>query len=539
MYKCLKKMYLVRIVHHWLDIAWGGGSHDKPSILKKIQGGFLGTYAAEILILIFKIAESMLEPSVRLYIYDSVCLESFPDSSTCSHLSEDASAELQVQRSSAAYIMHYKLLLNLPAMVLVLFCGAWSDRAGRKIPVIITCFGSILAVLLYMSSTYVSPTAPFLPLILIGAAVRGVFGRSAVMTMSLHSYVSDISDAETRTRKISRLVAMSSFGYLIGCMTAGVLIQHYGFLLVFMVVAILQTTCVLFAVTCMRDTVKPDPTPTTCQLSQFKDCFRVLVEPRAGRRQQLFLVAFLIVMLQQTCKSGEMDITLLFVSRSPLNWTKAEYGFLLGTDYACLGITAFFLLPLFMRCCHLKDLALTIMGLICKVFRMGFMAFSTTTWNVYFSVAIGGFNAFTNAGMKSIISKTVNNDELGRTFSLLSCGETVANMMGSVLFATLYSATVDIFPGFAFLVEGGVYVVMAIIVAVTMITSRRITMKKRPTNLQKKVMGQSKFKVECMIRLLSKWTIQDQLFNRLMTGEHLRRHYDVELVIMANWISKM
>ena len=43
----------------------------------------------------------------------------------------------------------------------------------------------------------------------------------------------------------------------------------------------------------------------------------------------------------QTCKSGEVDITLLFVERSPLNWSKSLYGYLLAVDYACLGIYMF------------------------------------------------------------------------------------------------------------------------------------------------------------------------------------------------------
>jgi hypothetical protein len=43
--------------------------------LERIQNGFVGAYAAELLVFIFKISESMLEPSVRLYIYDSVCLQ--------------------------------------------------------------------------------------------------------------------------------------------------------------------------------------------------------------------------------------------------------------------------------------------------------------------------------------------------------------------------------------------------------------------------------------------------------------------------------
>ena len=46
--------------------------------------------------------------------------------------------------------MIYRILVNVPAVFLGLFCGAWSDVTGRKLPMMIPSLGSILAVVLYM-----------------------------------------------------------------------------------------------------------------------------------------------------------------------------------------------------------------------------------------------------------------------------------------------------------------------------------------------------------------------------------------------------
>jgi len=70
----------------------------------------------------------------------------------CSHLSDYPDKEDDVQATAANYLMYYKLIVNLPALLLLLFCGAWSDRVGRKLPVILSSFGTVIAVIFFMIS---------------------------------------------------------------------------------------------------------------------------------------------------------------------------------------------------------------------------------------------------------------------------------------------------------------------------------------------------------------------------------------------------
>ena len=121
-----------------------------------IQRSVLGVYAAEVIFFLFKFGEAILEPTLRVYIYEAVCFNHFPFSDICTHLHLHPARELVVQHSASRFIMYYKLLLNCPAMIMVLFCGAWSDRYGRKLPVMLSCFGTTFAVLLYMTSEQVS-----------------------------------------------------------------------------------------------------------------------------------------------------------------------------------------------------------------------------------------------------------------------------------------------------------------------------------------------------------------------------------------------
>ncbi len=433
--------------------------------------------AAEIIFFLFKIGESMLDPSVRLYIYQGVCFREFHNDTTCYRLKEFPDREDQIQNSSANYIMYYKLLLNCPAILLGLFCGAWSDKIGRKLPVMMTSFGTILAVMCYMLSMVMEEYGPYLPFVLVGAAIRGAFGKSAVMTMALHSYISDTSTPTDRTQRLGRLLGMNFFGYFVGSLTAGALLSVSSFDVIFCVVVFVNSLCVLVAVVFMKESVyKPplddddatdaDPDadtppllPTASADANFlrripfrwehvQESLGVLTRQRFyARGRSHLLLLFAGILLQQLCKSGETDASLLFVERAPLSWDKSMYGYLLAVDYACLGMAVLVLLPLLIHRGQLGDMTLILMGILFKILRLLLLSVSDHTWLVYMAVVVGCPSAMIVSGIKSLISKSVEEGEMGKVFSLLSCGETIANMLGSVTFTALYVSTLHLYPG--------------------------------------------------------------------------------------------
>jgi len=129
------------------------------------------------------------------------------------------------------------------------------------------------------------------------------------------------------------------------------------------------------------------------------------------------------------------------------------YGYLLATDYACLGLASSVLLPCLIHFFHLNDLSLAIIGVTFKILRLAMMTYGQHTWLIYLSVVIGCPSALIISSSKSLISKLVGDDELGKTFSLLSCGETISNLIGSLLFTLIYGTSVHIMPGLTFLLE--------------------------------------------------------------------------------------
>ena len=162
-------------------------------------------------------------------------------------------------------------------------------------------------------------------------------------------------------------------------------------------------------------------------------------------------------------KSGEQDITLLVVKRAPLLWSKSLYGYLVAVDYACLGMGTMLLLPALVRYFNMGDIALILTGTTFKTLRLFMLAFADVTWLVFMAVFLGAPSGMIISACKSIISKTVAENELGKVFSLLSCSEMLSNLLGSLIFTSLYSSFIEYYPGFVFTLDGAVYVVVLLL----------------------------------------------------------------------------
>lgn len=408
----------------------------------------------------------MLDATLRPYIAELVCKRLYPrNHSLCNSLSQFPTAENEVQAMAATYIMGYRILVNLPAILLGLFCGAWSDRFGRKLPMMIPSLGSVLAVLLYMVS-YMS-TAYGLELVLAGAGIQGIMGKSSIITMAVNSYISDISEKDERTRKLGKLQAMNFFGLFAGSFLSGALLETSDFNTVMCVIVVLHGAAILCTVFCVDESVPPNKQQESLKqyLSIFnpanvKNSILVLCKQRKYNFRQIIIALFVLSITNQTCKTGEMDVTVLYVERRPLAWPKSWYGYLLSVDYAIMGLCLFFFLPVLTELVKMPDVGIIMLAVSCKIARSLWAAFCFKSWMVYVSVMIGAFGGLSVSSIRSLLSKSVEEDELGKMFALLASGETASKLLGTIIFTNIYGATTHFFPGCAFLVECGLYVLM-------------------------------------------------------------------------------
>lgn len=74
-----------------------------------------------------------------------------------------------------------------------------------------------------MRPDWLSPLVP----VLVGAFIYGAFGKSAIVTMAISSYLTDVSDESKRTRLLGSLFGVNFLGIFVGSLLVG-LSQTFG-----------------------------------------------------------------------------------------------------------------------------------------------------------------------------------------------------------------------------------------------------------------------------------------------------------------------
>ena len=430
----------------------------------------------DIVFFIYNIGDSMLDAVLRPNIPQIVCFNMFPNTiDRCYMLEKFPDIEDGVQKQATSYIVYYKVLSNLPALVLGLFCGAWSDRYGRKLPMVLPSIGTTFAILLYMSANILpeSSTAFFL----CGSLIQGCFGKTSMISMAVHSYTVDITDSERRTRKLGILAAMQFLGMFLGSLISGLLLDNTDVLTTYCCASFMHAIVVIVALVAVWETVTASegteifPCRTIFQLENFKDSLLVLIKRREFNLRRCISALLFVLILHQTCRTGLTDVTLLYTELPPLSWPTSWFGYLAAADNAAMGVVLLIILPILSNVLKLSDSFISIIGLACASLRFIILAWSKQTWMVWAAISIGSLGGLINSPVRSLLSKLVHENEIGKIFAVLGSGETIAKFQ-ALVFTALYGTTLDVFPGFSFMLASILYTVMAVTIGLVHISTK-------------------------------------------------------------------
>jgi hypothetical protein len=171
----------------------------------------------------------------------------------------------------------------------------------------------------------------------------------------------------------------------------------------------------------------------------------VIIKKRPGNLRTLvwLVLACNVIFLASL---GESDLTYLY-TRLKLNWDGVQFSFHLtyGTVIALVG--TLIMVGIFSKFLGVTDSSIGIISTIFTLISKPIYAFATTTFMFYFGTSCDIFVSCKAIAIKSIISKAIQADELGRIFSVLGILESVATFIFPSLYATVYLVTVESFIG--------------------------------------------------------------------------------------------
>ncbi|XP_055301314.1 uncharacterized protein LOC129567949 [Sitodiplosis mosellana] len=350
---------------------------------------------------------------------------------------------------------------SIPCLLILLF-GSWSDRHGKRKPcILIPLCGDILMVFLLLLCVYFDKT-PIELTIFVQVFFPAITGSSVTMMVGVFSYMTDITNEKERTLRIGLTTLICAVSVPVGSLISGVLPKIIGFYGVFSLVGTLHTMALLYGIFVVKEVPPKEKNNKIIKKSflvdffdfgHIKETFFVAFKKRDKNRRTkiLAIIAFLVIAVGP--QNGEARLFYYF-TRFQLNWSEQEYGFfstysmalnLVGTSLA-IGILSSFL--------KLDDALIGAVTILTKVPSSFVYAFSQVGWHMYIGPVVELTCGAATIAMRSLASKTVPSNEIGKINSLFGIIEALLSLAYSPIFHAIYTATLTKMPG-AFFLFGG------------------------------------------------------------------------------------
>lgn len=167
---------------------------------------FLSSYLAEIVLFFYDTADKAKEPVTKLLLYERSCWDLL-DRANCS--TDNINNKL-LQARSSTYLMGYKTCLEIPTLVLGIIFGASSDKIGRRTPMLLVCFGTVVSSILAMIDTVIVGKSYGIPL-LISGFVQGSLAPGFLLSVACFGYLADRIGEDDRTKRYNVMEGMCNF----------------------------------------------------------------------------------------------------------------------------------------------------------------------------------------------------------------------------------------------------------------------------------------------------------------------------------------
>ncbi|CAH2266094.1 solute carrier family 46 member 3-like [Pararge aegeria] len=378
--------------------------------------------------------------------------------------------EEEAVQTLVASVAGWKTVLQsfLPCGILI-FLGAYSDRVGqRKFCMLLPIVGEFLTSIGLIVNTYFFYELPVEAAAVTEAIFPALTGGWFTMFMGVFSYIADVTTEEQRTLRIGIVNLFYSVGVPVGAALSGILVRKIGLYGVFSLSATLYVLSFIYGYYRIKEVKRTDlcvkKTNGCCEwLRDFfdtryvKDTLMVAFKtgPNNRRLRVIMLVVVLCVVIGPIY--GEMSVMYLF-TRYRFNWNEVDFS-MFSTYAMCTSLVGtLFSVGVFSHLLKFDDAIIGVISCTSKILS-GFMyAFATKTWHIYIAPLIEIFNGTSFIAMRSMVSKLVEKDELGKVNSFFGVAEAMMPLVYAPMYTTVYTATIKSFPGAFFLLGGGLTV---------------------------------------------------------------------------------
>ena len=194
---------------------------------------------------------------------------------------------------------------------------------------------------------------------------------------------------------------------------------------VFLVIMAIYVFVIIYVIFCVPSVKDADSSGDVALLSSSNNCAKLFSchhfksslqtcfkrRPNSRRRNLVMLIACALITM--TITAGEMDVAYLFTKDDPLGWSYETYSYYFGLKFGVGALSLITLSPLARRM-GIQEGVTCCIGLVSKAAGLILHGFATTTLMMFCVPFLSMFNTFCLPSIRSLLSKQVEPNELGK-----------------------------------------------------------------------------------------------------------------------------
>lgn len=372
----------------------------------------------------------------------------------CSKLDQNATIKADVQVTVSEFHQWNNIAGHVVPIVLALFFGNWSDRRGRKMPLVVGLIGKFIYSFMVVINSLIS-TWDLNMIIYTATLPMGMLGGDVAIFGSCFTYISDISTVQQRTLRITIL----DVAYL-STMPTGVALGSYlfshvvnsSYTIMFTINASMLALAILYSLVRLEWQTSPAQRPLAGAnfLVDFFDRKHVVAtmktllkkRPRHGRLQLWIL---LLGMALYTFQRDEKAMSFLY-TQLMFEWNVEKFS-QFRTFQSLLFVLAMLIgVPIMSKLMGIKDTIMVAIGAIAHAAGRAVFAYAHLPELFYVGAAVAALGPIVAPVLRSMTSKLVPIEERGKVFAMLSVCDNAVPLFSGVLYSQLYNATIKTTP---------------------------------------------------------------------------------------------
>ncbi|EFA08602.2 proton-coupled folate transporter isoform X1 [Tribolium castaneum] len=381
------------------------------------------------------------------------------NASICDNLTEYEELNKEVQVTVSDFHLYNDVAGHVVPIILALFMGAWSDKRGRKLPLLIGLTGKLYySVMVVVNAT--QDTWPVEYIVYTATLPMAFTGADVAIFAAAFTYLVDISTQESRTMRVTLLevcyLATMPTGIALGKVLFNQVVNK-SYAVMFGINVALLFLAIVYSFLRLDWRTNSRQQPLSEAPNLFTDFFdynhvvdtgKTLFKSRRNN-QRCYLLILIAMMAFYTFQRDEKAMSYLYVQLI-FKWTFDEFSNFRTVQSAIQDVFLLCAIPLMSRVLGWRDTIIIMIGALAHSVGRIFFATADESWMFYLGGVFAAIGPIVAPVIRSMVSKLVANSEKGKTLAVLAVADNAIPLISGTMYSKVYNATIHTHPNAIF-----------------------------------------------------------------------------------------